>query len=236
MPHNRFYIDASLTSGMALQLEGDQHHYFKKVLRGAPGDTIEIINGKGSLAEARVENVLKSHSEAVIISSTDCPAPLFSLTLAIAFLKPSHLEYALEKATEAGASRFLLFPAARSDKKSLSNTYLQRLSNIVEAATKQCGTLFLPQICIKDSMIGCIEPDSMLLYGDFGVHTTQIHTLSFAKQTTFFIGPESGFTESECKKLQEKGALPVSLHKNTLRAETAVLAATLLIYNKNLSL
>lgn len=233
MPHNRFYIDTPLNPNTTFSIEDDQCHYFRKVLRGAPGDTIEVINGKGALAHATVSSIGKNHFDACVTTCENAPSPPFVLTLAIGFLKPSHLEYALEKACELGSSRFLLFEATLSEKKAVSPTYFQRLSSIVEAATKQCGRLYLPEIIVKNKMLECLDAKSAGFFGDFGPEAAPVHMLDLSnkKDVTVFIGPESGFTDEERRALISHQCRPISLHPNTLRAETAVVAATLLFQN-----
>lgn len=232
MPHNRLYINAPLHVGDTVTIEDEQYHYIKKVLRAHSGDTVELINGKGVLASALLEKLGKDHCGAVITSSTQDATPTVQLTLALALTKQSHLEYALEKATEVGAGRFLLFPATRSEKEHISETQLKRLNSIIIAATKQCGRLFLPDLVIKSSLKDSVKSSNTLLFGDFGPHTQPLSALTLHSPVTFFVGPEGGFTEKEREFLITAGATGVSLHHNTLRAETAAVVATLLIHTQ----
>jgi 16S rRNA (uracil1498-N3)-methyltransferase len=234
MPQNRFYTKSPLADGNLITIDSDQCHYFRKVLRGEAGETIEIIDGKGSLANALVEAVHKDHFIAKVLSSHHTPERARRLTLAIGFLKPSHFEYAIEKACEIGVDRFFLFEGTLSEKKAVSPVYLERLYAIVESATKQCGRMYLPEIYVKNSLSDCVEKEAACYFGHFGPQTKSIQsiTLPNVKDIIVCIGPESGFSKKEADLLMSKKCIPVTLHENTLRAETAVVAAALLFNYK----
>jgi len=238
MPQNRFLVQDTLTVGKEISLSKDDLHYFRKVLRNTAHDEIEIINGKGFFAKAEVIKAAKETVVAKITTVTKADPDPFQITLALALLKPAHLEYALEKATEVGASNFLLFNGDRSEKKEVSNAYYKRLTTIVEGATKQCGRLYIPQISIRHDLGACLEEKKAYLYGDFGSHAKNISevTLTDNNEYIFIIGPEAGLSDREKKLLQkllqEKKAQALNLHPNILRAETAAVAAVLLLHFK----
>ena len=237
MPQNRFLIKQIFEVGQKVPLCQEDLHYFRKVLRGASGDKIELINGQGSLALASVEHVAKEAVTCQITSVTQKAPDPFHITLALAFLKPNHLEYALEKATEVGASRFFLFRADRSEKKELSDTYYKRLCTIAKSATKQCGRLYLPEIVIKNDLAACFEEESSFFYGDFGDNTVDVHAIELSHDTKCIVavGPESGFSDKEKAQMQARSVQGISFHPNILRAETAAACSVLLLYKQCVS-
>lgn len=129
MPAYRFY-----------QLEDDTHHMIK-VMRVRPGDTVELVDGKGTLSTAKLLN----NGELEIISTTfeERRPPCI---LAQALPKQNKLELIIEKATELGASEFWLFPGEQSERTALSDNHRRRLDQLLISAMKQCGTLYLPTI------------------------------------------------------------------------------------------
>ena len=217
MPHSRFYLDDPLTKNTSITLKDTEHHHLAKVMRLALGETAEIINGKNILARAKIESIEKRETHLTITSNESFP-PRPGPTLAIAYLKPSSLELAIEKCTELGASSFHLFPAELSDKKSLSENNLRRLHTLLISATKQCGRLDLPSLALYPSLQDLPLPENAT-FGD-------LTSTAPPKNTTYFIsGPESGFTPSELSHLHAH-ATGISLGPNTLRAETAPIALT----------
>jgi 16S rRNA (uracil1498-N3)-methyltransferase len=195
------------------------------VLRLQEGDTLELINGKGWLAKGTISSLEKDKAFIEITSSTHTVPTKPQVTLALAILKASHLEYALEKAAEVGAYKFELFFAEKSEKKGLSDQYKTRLYEIVKNACKQCGRLFFPEITIKKDLAVCLETvQGTCFFGDPQGKT--IKTLPPFENACLFVGPESGFSQREKELLLSKNAQGISFHTNTLRAETAAVIGT----------
>ncbi|MBS0654512.1 MAG: 16S rRNA (uracil(1498)-N(3))-methyltransferase [Verrucomicrobia bacterium] len=233
MPNNRYFSPESFAGNQEVTLIDQEFHHLKNVCRAKLGDEIELINGKGELAVATVCHFSKMSATANIISiETQEPLP-FTITLALAFLRPSHLEYAIEKATEVGVTSFWLFPGDKSEKRDITDTYLKRLQLIIQGATKQCGRLFLPELVIKKELRSCISQEHQLLFGDLCKEATSLVNIEkLSSNVCLVVGPESGFSENERKLLYSMKGTPISLHPYTFRAETAAVAGTLLLFNK----
>lgn len=225
MPAHRFYIDADLNGTLSLQ--GAELHHLAHVMRVEVGEEVELVNGRGAIAIAEVESISKQAAILKVISANKTPMPSSQFILAVPFMRPQKLELIIEKCTELGASAFWLYPALHSDKDDLSPHQLERLQHIAISAMKQCGRLDLPQMKVLAHFEELFECDLPVFFGD-----TRKKAATLIKQENFvFIsGPEKGFSEKEVKILEQK-ATPISLHKNTLRAETAPIAALLLLSN-----
>ncbi|MCE5295002.1 MAG: 16S rRNA (uracil(1498)-N(3))-methyltransferase [Chlamydiales bacterium] len=226
MPQNRYYYEGVLQEGSDIALKDDEFHYLKSVMRTRVGESIEVINGQGSLAQGEVIGIFNKEAHITLseVKTHNKPQPI--VKLALAFLKPSHLEYAIEKGCEIGVDAFILFNATKSEKKAVSDQYLKRLHSIILSSTKQCGRLFLPTLEIKDKLKECL--DGFVVFGDLE-STTHIKDQAVESQVTLVVGPESGFTDQERTLLLEYGAKGVRLHPNTLRAETAAVVACALL-------
>lgn len=218
MPQNRYYFPGALTPGSQLTLKDDEFHYLKNVMRSGVGQMVEVINGNGFLASCEISKMTRDEAHLIATTAHFEEPPSRSVHLAVAILKPSHLEYAIEKACELGAASFMVYPASRSEKKALSEQYLKRLYTIILSSTKQCGRLYLPQLICKNKLDDALEGE--VVFGDLeSAQSLAQHTLG--QNLTLVVGPESGFTPQEREKLLQKGAKGILLHKNTLRAETA---------------
>lgn len=225
MPENRFYLDTPFQKG-ASKLDGEEFKHLK-VMRGEEGDTIELVNGRNQLAQAKITQVEKHQALLELIKVTDHPPPKRQIILAQAYLRPKNLDLVIEKGTELGATAFWLFTGERSEKDSLSDNQLHRLESITISALKQCGRLDLPQIVQLPPLAKWKEkPPGKLYFGD--PRSTQ--HFAPASDITIFIGPEKGFSSKEESFLQKTLHVQgIRLNPNILRAETAAICALSLI-------
>ena len=53
MPADRFFTPAPLQTS-TISLEGEEFHHLVKVMRIRPGETVELINGRGELAKSQL--------------------------------------------------------------------------------------------------------------------------------------------------------------------------------------
>ena len=222
MPADRFYIDAPL-SGI-LTLEGAEQHHLAHVMKIHVGEEVELVNGRGGLARAKVLSISKRDAELEILSATQSPLPAPLLTLAVPLMRPAKLEIVVEKCTELGADAFSFYPAHYSEHDDLSPLQQDRLNLIAVSAMKQCGRLDLPAIKLLGSFEEIFNSPAAYLFGDTrpGKMTKRPEG-----KIVFITGPERGFSESEVGILDRK-AKGVRLHANILRAETAPIVASVL--------
>jgi 16S rRNA (uracil1498-N3)-methyltransferase len=227
--NNRFYVNASFDE--STKIEGTEFHHLVHVMRIQAGDEIEIVNGRGNLACARVEKMDKRSAHLTILHREISPKPEPSIRIGLAFIRMERLEWAIEKGTELGADAFTLFPAEHSEKKQLSVHQFDRLIHIAIAAIKQCGRLYLPEINIAPSLNDLLQSDALILFGDTAPEILPLSLIPYCSSVLFISGPEKGFSEDELGLLQQH-AQGVSLSKNILRAETAPIAALSILSQK----
>ncbi|GAB5410902.1 MAG: 16S rRNA (uracil(1498)-N(3))-methyltransferase [Chlamydiales bacterium] len=185
-----------------------------QVLRVRDGDKVEVVDGKGSIAEGIFQNKVIE-----ITSSKHFPEPKPKIILAATLIKQSRLEWLIEKGTELGTHAFWLFPSDHSERKNISSNHLTRLEAAALSAFKQCKRLYLPQIQLLDKMP---KPQREGVFGDLRENAPPLQTAK--EDTTVYIGPEGGFSEKEHAQL-EKMANGARLGRHVLRAETAAIAA-----------
>ncbi|MBI3508317.1 MAG: 16S rRNA (uracil(1498)-N(3))-methyltransferase [Chlamydiia bacterium] len=226
MPVDRFYLNASLQGTVTIT---DTEHHHIHVLRLAIDETVELINGQGDLAQARIVEQTKSKTVLHILTTEHQPPPYPKLGVAIPLMRPSKLEWVLEKGTELGADVFYLYTAEHSEKESLSEHQRERLCAIAVAAMKQSGRLYLPHIEILPNLEAVFRCEAALYFGD--VHPQSPWLQLQAEKSPFHLfitGPEKGFSEKEHALLTER-AKGRRLSHNILRAETAPIAALALL-------
>ncbi len=222
MPVERFYIDKELHG--ELQLNGQELHHLH-VLRGKVGHQIELVNGRGSIAKAKIVKISKQEALLEVLKTNKTPIPDMRLSLAIPLMRPNKLELVIEKCTELGANRFYLYPAEYSEKKTLSEHQKQRLNHIAISAMKQCGRLDLPEIHISHFLKELLDLDLPIFFGAPTSHSKAI----FPEKILFVTGPEKGFSKQESILLDSMGK-HVTLSPYILRAETAPIAVSSLFF------
>lgn len=234
MPSNRYFCPSVFHKGETLILENEEFTHLSRVMRKKSGDIVELVNGKGNLAFAEVVHIKKDQAELICTSIQVAHNKEPEIILALSIPKLNRLEFILEKGTELGCTSFWLFPAEHSEKEHFTQNQQKRMHNILIAAMKQCGRLFLPTIQVLPELKAWDRPSGTLLFGDTkeGAQTLLSYCQGnkLVRPVIFFVGPEAGFTPAEVTLLEGKlGAKGVNLHPNILRVDTAALCALSLI-------
>lgn len=231
MPNDRFFVDSDLKPGQLVDLEGQELHHLVHVMRAEVGDTIELVNGRGGLADARLERLEKRRVVLHIETGETFPKQSVEIILAQAMPRINRLDFILEKGTELGMTQLWLFPAKLSERQELTPHQLERMRAITIAAMKQCGSLYLPQIIVKPALSQWQPPSYTSFFGDVNPAAPQFATMwkTPDRGVLFYIGPEGGFTAEEEGYLRQLNASGVHLHPNILRTDTASLVALSLI-------
>ena len=231
MPENRFFTEEDLSTDKEISLSPSESRHLK-VMRAQNGQNIELVNGRGQLAQAKFLNISSNQALVQVTSVTEQALSQPNLILCQSIPRPKRLDFILEKGTELGMSEIWLFPAVRSEKKDFKDNQIERMKAITVAAMKQCGSLHLPKITIlphiskwktfpENSFFGDIEEEAPVF--QLSLEETQQEHISF------FIGPESGFDDREIALLREKGTKGVKLHPYILRTDTAPIVALSII-------
>ena len=229
MPKDRYFIDQDLKKNFSLEIKDKEAHHIK-TLRKKEGELIEVINGKGFLAKAKIEIFDKKSIKIRLIDVLFEKEKKQKLILIQAFIKPNKLEFLLEKTTELGVDEIWLFKSKNSEKINFSKNRLDRMRSILIAAIKQSGRLYLPKIEIFESIkdIKNLDDNENIYYGDVQKQAKRYVDVykKDKKNIYFFIGSEMGFFKDEISYLKNNlNALGIKLNNNILRSETAGIAS-----------
>lgn len=233
MPIERYFSATSFQANQLCELKEAEFHHLAHVMRTRKGDTVELVNGQGFLAQACVQSIEKNRALLQIESVLQEEPPRYQLILAQALSKPNRLDFILEKGTELGVTAFWLFPGELSAKKEFYPHQMERAQALTIAAMKQCGRLTLPEIHLLPALGQWSEWPPLAFFGD--VHPTAPLFEAVWKQSSsrdlsmFITGPESGFSAQEVEILKNHGVKGVKLHPFILRTETASLMALSLL-------
>ncbi len=208
-------------------LNEEESHHCVKVLRGQLGDTIQVMDGKGSIFICAIEIANHRRVAVKIKKKIESPKPKFQLTIAIAPTKNmDRLEWFLEKATEIGISRIIPILCDKSERKVVKN---DRLEKVIISAMKQSMNPHIP-------IIEELTPVSQLFTREFTGHKMIAHCYDQPKEALkhgytpnkdvlILIGPEGDFSEKEVERALNANFKAISLGESRLRTETAGLVA-----------
>lgn len=141
----RFFLP-DLVAGTSQELSAEESHHLARVLRLKEGDVVEVFNGNGARAPARVESVHKS----VVRLKTENVTTLVRerkvrLNVATSLPKGDRQKWLVEKLTELGADRLIPLETERGVAQPTDNA-LERLERVALEACKQSRNDFLLQI------------------------------------------------------------------------------------------
>jgi len=231
MPKDRYFTEQNLKKNKTISIEAKEAIHIKTIMRKNLGDIIELVNGKGYLAKAKI---LKTNTKNIEVHIEDVVFEKDKeqkIILIQAILKAHKLDLILEKCTELGVFEIWFFKSENSEDINFSNHRINRMNNILISAMKQCSRLYLPKIKFLNSVKELANLDN-IYFGD--VRQTALKYFNISKKEPknvyFVIGPESGFTKEEIFYLEnEIKATGVKLNENILKAETAAIAAIAII-------
>lgn len=224
----RFFVSHDAVTGNRAVLRGAERHHFR-VRRIRVGTCVELFDDEGREFDAVVDTLTDDHVELSVRERAVRPreSPL-DLTLAVALLKADKLDLVVEKVTELGATRIVLFTCAHS-LGSGSTRRLERWQRIALSAAKQCGRSRVPVIEGPEPIDAvAIRAAGLRLLCWEHAAETRLPDRSAVSSVLIAIGPEGGFADEEITLLRQSGFDAISLGPRILRAETAAIAAIVL--------
>ena len=227
----RLFCDMPLTQGATLTLDRDQSHYLINVLRYQSGQELLVFNGKDGEYRATISAADRKKTTLACHDQTRPQDPMPDLNLVFAPIKKARIDFIAEKATELGVG---VIQPVMTDYTQVSRVNTDRMAaNAIEAA-EQTGRTTVPEIRMPISLLSLLEdwPEGCHIIfcdedcaGDpaYGFHE-QVSSLT--GPAAMVIGPEGGFSPRERQAIRaHKAVVLVSLGRNILRADTAMLAA-----------
>ncbi len=232
----RFYTPLIDTVRGVATIEGEELRHLKKVLRLKEGDPLVVLDGRGRAFRGRVERL--SHSSALIRlgeelePSTESP---IKITLLQALLKGDKNTLLVQKATELGVSRIVLFTTRRTVREpsvERIGRLKERLERVSIESLKQCGRTLAPEILItefEDALTAGTTSPLKLIFHERAKTPLKEALGQPAGAVTVAVGPEGGFSAEEVALAESKGYRAVGCGPRVLRAETMGMVAVALV-------
>lgn len=220
----RLFSSLDLELGEVLRLSEEEGHHVHKVLRGRPGDRIEVVDGAGRLFVAQL---LGGREAAVLEERTTARGDEGEVVLYQAVPKGRHMDLVVEKATELGVTRVVPLSTERGVVRlSEGDGKVLRWRRLAEAAARQSLRLRIPEVTEVVSFPEAVREageTGVLLHN--GIELPPLEDLVSGVAVGLFVGPEGGFSDGELAIAREAGLSLASLGPYRLRSETAGMVA-----------
>jgi 16S rRNA (uracil1498-N3)-methyltransferase len=214
----------SAVVGQRASLDEHETHHLR-VRRAREHEGVDILDGAGLVGTGRLVRV--GAEWMVEIQTAERQNRYPELTLAVAAGDRERFSWMLEKAVELGVTTIVPVETDRTAGVAtrLRPAHLGKLRRLVLEATKQCGAAWVPSVeppvALHDFAARRLLGTGWLADLSGEAPPAKLDTTPL----TIVIGPEGGFTGEERGALVAAGYRPTSLGSNTLRFETAALAA-----------
>jgi 16S rRNA (uracil1498-N3)-methyltransferase len=239
-------------SGQWVEIPETEARHLISVLRLGPGDEVELLDGRGLTAKARLEFRGKAPGATLIGNPLGDPRRLsFPVHLALSILKGEAMEWAIEKAVELGVRSLTPleteFTVVNIRKKGAEN-FQERWQRIADQALKQCGRLDRMEIRPARDIEAALSEKEPLFWLDEDLAANgapELHlgavasALPEGSEIRLLIGPEGGLSPSEKSRLlqltggENRAIKRVHLGSLILRAETAALAGAAILIGQH---
>ncbi|UCG29532.1 MAG: 16S rRNA (uracil(1498)-N(3))-methyltransferase [candidate division WOR-3 bacterium] len=224
--HNIFYVPHSFFGEEEVVIKGAQFSHINKVLRKKRGDIISLSDGRGHRYEVELGAAVRSEVHARIIHKELVPRKhTMHITLGFVPVKGSRNDTVVEKGTELGVARFIIFASERSVLKNVGKQKIARFQRLAQSAMIQSQQYYMPEVIYAPNIADMLQIDTMYDCIVVADPSGRASVTTDARKILLLIGPEGGFTDSEIDLLVGRGALLMSLGDTRLRSETAAIVA-----------
>lgn len=200
-----------------------------RVRRAEDGEAVRVCDGRGAVAEGRIEFVGKS--AVVRLGAIEHVPPPVALVLAVGAGDRERFGWLVEKAAELGVTEIIPLETERARHVStrLRIGHVEGLARRAREALKQCDGAWAPVIRAPmsfETFLAGDQPGQRWVADRAGVWPREV---AADAAVTVAVGSEGGFVEDEREGLVAAGYRPVRLGAGVLRFETAALVAAALV-------
>ncbi|MEO0283703.1 MAG: RsmE family RNA methyltransferase [candidate division WOR-3 bacterium] len=227
-----FYVKKSDIKDNKVFIVGEEYNHLHRVLRKKPKDIIKVVNGEGDEYLVLLTKTEDGYAEGDIIEKRRRPNEIpFELTFACGILKGERMEFLIEKGTELGVSKFIPLLTERTEVSPGEGKFL-RWNKIAISAMKQSRRSVLPLIekpmNLEEFCDYVSDYEFKILLNEKIKAMPELKEKNFNK-AVIVAGPEGSFTDGEINYLRKKGFKEWNLGLRTLRTETALLFAGIIL-------
>lgn len=237
MSRVRLFIPAPIQTGRAVELDAEQAHYLRRVLRMRAGDELTIFDGSGDEFPAAISELRRDRAvlDARRPRHRDAESPL-RIRLVQGVSRGERMDFVVQKATELGVWEIQPVLTRRS----IVRLSLERAGKRAEHwrriainACEQCGRNRVPAVTAPATLAEFLAggTDAALR---IALSPTASNGLDAAADpgggvVELLVGPEGGLAEDEIADAGGAGFVSYSMGPRILRSETAGMTAIALL-------
>jgi 16S rRNA (uracil1498-N3)-methyltransferase len=232
----RFHV-AGAAPGARIALPEHAAHHAREVLRLRAGSPVRIFDGEGAEFEATLDSVTRQGVLARLGGPTAprCPESPLRVVLALPPLKGDRMETVIQKATELGVAGIRPVVTARTDaagRPALRGSRQERWEKVASGAAEQCGRAVVPVIhptATLAELLGVAFEGRRILFLETPGQPPLLAEGAPPSSALALVGPAGGWEPAEAARIVDAGFRPAGLGPRILRAETAAIAAVVLL-------
>jgi 16S rRNA (uracil1498-N3)-methyltransferase len=217
-----------LTEGARISLPRSERHHLR-VRRTRDGDTLRLVDGQGRVALGVVVGD-PGEGQADIRECREVPPPP-PLILAVGSGDKDRFAWLAEKCGELGVTDLIPVETERTHSVGarVRGEHVERLQRCAREAIKQSGAAWAPVVHLPHTLAELVarHPGAVRWLAD--PEGSAPPAVVPAQPILVAVGPEGGFTAAERQQLLQAGFHGVRLGTNTLRFETAAIAAAVVV-------
>ena len=229
----RLHTPAPLRDG-PVELDRDEAHHARDVLRLKTGDAVELFDDAGHVGRGAIERC-DQRGVVVRVEQVEAHTGTSGITVACAVPKGDRAEWMIEKLSELGVDRFIPLASARSVVHPAGKNKRDRWQRISTESAKQSrrsGVMAIDELTPLDQVVAGNRP-ALFLDIDPRVPSLLDHLQSqfsnLKPHVTLLIGPEGGWTDEEVARMRAGGLTGARLTATILRVETAAVVAAAVV-------
>ncbi len=226
-------VDSELLEpGGLVVLPPDEAHHLGKVLRRSAGEGVTLFDGEGRVATGVLRVVERGRVEVELGNVRELPRPDPAAVPAVALgvLHGPAMDWAVQKAVELGVPRFLPVVCRRSQPgRNAAAGRVEHWRRVARQALKQCHRAWAMEVTPPLSLDELLRevPAGRGVVADREGGTPAAPGLE--GPSVLLVGPEGGLSADERRAVLAAGWAGLCLGEHVLRAETAVVAGTVLL-------
>lgn len=227
---SRLYTNAELQIGRAIELDDDNAHYARSVLRLRNDAQIILFNGQGGEFQGKILEISRKFVRVELEKFIDRSVESnLKIQLGLGISRGDRMDFSVQKAVELGVTSITPLITERcvvqfkDEKKSQRWQHWQKIS---WHAAEQSGRTVLPDFAdISTLNVWVTQQSGLKVFLDPYAEKNLAQLAPENNCVTLLTGPEGGFSSQERELAKASGFIPVRLGSRILRTETASLAA-----------
>jgi len=223
MRTKRFYSDRNPESEH-IDIISDELFHLKNVLRGKPGDPVEVFDGRGNLFKGKIKSVTNVKAVIRIDEEISVEKPGRNIIIAPSLIKRKPMSLMIEKLTEMGVEEICPVIFSRTEAV-YSESSMKKWERSALESLKVNDNLWPSQIhepCTTEELIERSKEIKNKILLDIEGKRTYIKNKG---PFLCVIGPPGDFTTEERNMFINAGFEPVNINESVMKVETAAFSA-----------